>query len=696
MQITQRNRNALHSFVDQVFSFLPSNKQYEGYKTIFIDEEISLDIACDLDDEALEEIGVVKKIHRSKILKTIQKITALNPRATASRPPSAPVRRQPPKRSRTPPGLYDSPPEKPTTTLTPSKPIKATLTQSIKPQTSLPPGKDKPANGKTAVPGEPDYVPGQSKLFFINMQLLKPNNINWEVTLERHFAQFGQNVKITYLHNKKLAFVELVLDPDHLTKFPNDKRPFVHHQIQGHRLTLKVATHRPYGPRTKELIVKVGSRVAGLWNGKYLPATVCEVRGDFVYVLFDGYEGFKEAIERKSIKHLNQVDGDSETTKIHDWTCSKCQNNCFGSKPTCNMCGEVSPSIKKMRALKPGVKVTCSFGNERQYAVVDSIQGKLVLVRRAGAQIVEPTTVWDIKIVGGGDEGSSIFSSGTPGSVAAPAKKMSDRVVVENRIRAWIRSNPRMCLAKLCSSVDIPYRSYGFQNATAFLHSIHDVKISPHPKNIVSLVGKEQDANDLRKRVEQKILRWVRENPDGHVNILCSRVKIPYERWGFQKPLNFLKSVDGIKIVAHPSHIGVHIVHLTGQSPQKPHAAVQTKDDLRKQVIEFVKSLLENRNNKFTEYVPYNILIKGYDSHAKKFGYGRLLDFIQKVIPELEIQKNPDARVYLKQHAPKKTPLAMTKIIKPIKMFPSKPALLHGQTPPLPKPIGYKPKVTDI
>ena len=61
-----------------------------------------------------------------------------------------------------------------------------------------------------------------------------------------------------------------------------------------------------------------------------------------------------------------------------------------------------------VEALKPGVNVTCSFGTERQFAVVDSIQGKLVLVRRAGAQIVEPTTVWDIEIVGGGDEGSSM------------------------------------------------------------------------------------------------------------------------------------------------------------------------------------------------------------------------------------------------------------------------------------------------
>jgi len=65
------NDNALHTFVDRVFSSLPQTEDYKGYRSIFIQEQISLDIACDLKDKALEEIGIAKKVHRIKILKAI-------------------------------------------------------------------------------------------------------------------------------------------------------------------------------------------------------------------------------------------------------------------------------------------------------------------------------------------------------------------------------------------------------------------------------------------------------------------------------------------------------------------------------------------------------------------------------------------------------------------------------------------------
>ena len=50
----------------------------------------------------------------------------------------------------------------------------------------------------------------------------------------------------------------------------------------------------------------------------------------------------------------------------------------------------------------------CSFGVERHRAVVEKVIGNLVFVRRDGFEIVEPTTVWDIEIVGA-DEGRSVY-----------------------------------------------------------------------------------------------------------------------------------------------------------------------------------------------------------------------------------------------------------------------------------------------
>jgi len=63
------NDNTLHTFVDQLFSSLPQTEEYKGYRSIFIQEQISLDDK--LNDKKLVEIGVgiAKEVHRDKILR---------------------------------------------------------------------------------------------------------------------------------------------------------------------------------------------------------------------------------------------------------------------------------------------------------------------------------------------------------------------------------------------------------------------------------------------------------------------------------------------------------------------------------------------------------------------------------------------------------------------------------------------------
>jgi len=70
------NDNALHTFVDQLFSSLPKTEEYKGYRSIFIKEQISLDDATKLNDKKLFEIGIgiAKELHRDKILTAIDTI----------------------------------------------------------------------------------------------------------------------------------------------------------------------------------------------------------------------------------------------------------------------------------------------------------------------------------------------------------------------------------------------------------------------------------------------------------------------------------------------------------------------------------------------------------------------------------------------------------------------------------------------
>lgn len=121
---------------------------------------------------------------------------------------------------------------------------------------------------------------------------------------------------------------------------------------------------------------------------------------------------------------------------------------------------------------------------------------------------------------------------------------------------------------------------------------------------------------------------------------LLHKVRIPYRMYGFNRPLDFVKSIKKLRVEEGPNQFP-RLYLCENVEPQVKRPGFD--DD----VMEFVYNFLRTHPN--YDYVPYNTLVHALTvpkHELEAVGYKRLLDYM-KEHDKFRVTQHPDARLWL-------------------------------------------------
>jgi len=178
--------------------------------------------------------------------------------------------------------------------------------------------------------------------------------------------------------------------------------------------------------------------------------------------------------------------------------------------------------------------------------------------------------------------------------------------------------------------------------ATIFDVRIGSQGIKQNVNTFENILANKNDRIHVEAEIIVAVEQEIEEKGNAYMrySTLLHTVRIPYRMYGFNRPLDFVKSIKKLRVEETPNQFP----RLYLCEHEEPQVKRPGFDD---EVMEFVYNFLRTHPN--YDYVPYNTLVHGLEvpkHELEAVGYKRLLDYM-KEHDKFRVTQHPDARLWL-------------------------------------------------